>query len=88
VSHKCHARGCTTPVKPEFLMCFRHWRQVPRKIQDAVWAAYRPGQCDDMRPSREWHRAADAAIGYVAKQQDLGVTRQEADAMVFFGFEP
>jgi hypothetical protein len=69
--HHCHARGCTTPVKPEMLMCLRHWRMVPRKLQKAVWDTYRPGQCDDKRPSREWHDAADAAIKYVAALESL-----------------
>ena len=62
VMHTCHARNCTKPCKPEFLMCRAHWRLVPRDLQRAVWDNYRDGQCDDMRPSREWHDAADAAI--------------------------
>lgn len=60
--HHCHARGCAAPVKPEMLMCLKHWRSVPKNIQRRVWATYRPGQCDDMSPSSEWHVAADAAI--------------------------
>lgn len=46
-------------------MCKRHWRMVPKDIQDRVYATYRPGQCDDMRPSREWFKAARDAIGAV-----------------------
>ncbi len=65
-AHHCHARGCAVRTKPELLMCPRHWRQVPRSIQQAVYAAYRRGQCDDMSPSTAWHEAADAAIGFVA----------------------
>lgn len=67
--HHCHARGCSTPTKPEMLMCFKHWRMVPRDLQRAVWATYRPGQCDDKRPSPEWHAAADAAIAAVAQKE-------------------
>lgn len=63
--HKCHARNCSTPVPPEMLMCRRHWFMVPKRLRDEVWRTYRPGQCDDMRPSRSWHSAADAAIEYV-----------------------
>jgi hypothetical protein len=49
-------------------MCLRHWRMVPKDLQRAVWAAYRPGQCDlDPAPSEAWHVAADAAILAVAK---------------------
>ncbi|TAL42385.1 MAG: hypothetical protein EPN91_08375 [Salinibacterium sp.] len=39
---------------------------VPLIIQRAVYKFYRPGQCDDMNPSENWHRAADAAIAAVA----------------------
>lgn len=35
---------------------------VPAGLQRDVWAAYRPGQCDDKRPSETWFAAADAAI--------------------------
>lgn len=56
-------------VKPEMLMCLRHWRMVPRAIQRQVWATYRPGQCDDKNPSEAWHAAADAAIAAVAAKE-------------------
>jgi hypothetical protein len=61
-THHCHARGCRTPCEPERLMCLAHWRMVPRDLQREVWRHYRHGQCDDMRPSEAWHKAADAAI--------------------------
>src|SRR5258708_3326134 len=64
--HHCHAVGCSRACKPEFLMCRSHWAFVPDVIQRAVYKFYRPGQCDDMNPSENWHRAADAAIGAVA----------------------
>lgn len=67
--HRCHARGCITPCKPEYLMCPKHWRMVPRALQQAVYDAYRPGQCDDKNPSRAWHEAADAAIDAVERQE-------------------
>ena len=68
-AHTCHARGCRAPCPPEHLMCRRHWFMVPKQLRDAVWRTYRPGQCDDMRPSREWHDAADAAIESVFQQE-------------------
>ena len=64
--HTCHAMDCETECPPEYLMCGRHWRMVPKKLQRRVWATYREGQCDDMNPSAEWHVAADAAICAVA----------------------
>jgi hypothetical protein len=73
--HCCHARGCRVSTKPEMLMCFRHWKMVPRDIQRWVWRTYRPGQCDDKRPSKEWHAAADAAIAAVFRAEQLSKTR-------------
>lgn len=86
MSHHCHARGCLTPVKPELLMCGRHWRSVPRKIQRAVWAAYRHGQCDDKSPSEAWHVAADAAIGFVAVLDGHALRVAEVTALRSLGF--
>jgi hypothetical protein len=68
-------------------MCWKHWRTVPRKIQSAVYAAYRVGQCDDMNPSQAWHIAADAAIGYVAVKEGQKVRTQEETALLYFGYE-
>lgn len=65
-AHHCHAVGCEVAVPPELLMCRVHWAMVPKRLQRAVWAHYRKGQCDDKSPSREWLDAADAAILAVA----------------------
>lgn len=47
-------------------MCAKHWSMVPVPTRLAVVRNYRRGQCDDKRPSREWSRAAFAAIRAVA----------------------
>ena len=60
-------------------MCPKHWRRVPKKIQRQVWATYRDGQCDDMKPSAEWHLAADAAICAVALKEGM-LTEEQARA--------
>lgn len=69
MTHHCHAKGCTTKCKPEFLMCPKHWRMVPGQYQRLVWAHYRVGQCDDKQPSEKWHAAADLAIAAVALKE-------------------
>jgi hypothetical protein len=56
-------------TKPEMLMCLAHWRRVPRDLQQKVWATYRPGQCDDRDVSRDWLKAADAAIAAVVEKE-------------------
>ncbi len=68
--HFCHAIGCKIEVPPEMLMCRRHWYMVPKSIRDRVWAAYRPGQCDDKEPSETWHEAADTAIRTVFEKEN------------------
>ena len=70
MSHGCHALGCNTPVPPRLHMCPGHWRRVPRSLQDALWAAYRPGQENDKQPSAEYLRAAAACIRAVAEKED------------------
>jgi hypothetical protein len=62
-------------------MCLRHWRMVPTHVKRAVWQHYRQGQCDDMRVTREWLEAADAAIGYVAKREGRENIANEKKAM-------
>lgn len=84
--HTCHAINCAVEVKPEMLMCLRHWRMVPKRVQERVWATYRAGQCDDMNPSRNWHIAADAAIHCVQTREKLGRTlkSEEVDECIKF----
>ncbi len=85
--HRCHARGCLTQVKPEMLMCLRHWRMVPRKVQRAVCHHYRHGQCTDMSPSELWHVAADAAIGFVAQKEGLPTSQNDRAALKEAGLQ-
>ncbi|MGH2588108.1 MAG: hypothetical protein ACRDJE_24570, partial [Dehalococcoidia bacterium] len=65
-AHTCHATGCRVPVPPKLLFCLPHWRQVPRILQRAVWAAYRPGQEVRKDPTPEYLVAMHAAIDAVA----------------------
>lgn len=72
MTHTCHAKNCKTNCKPEYLMCPRHWRMVPRLTQALVYRHYQPGQCDlDPMPSGKWHAAADVAIAQVAAKEGL-----------------
>jgi hypothetical protein len=87
MNHRCHARGCAVNVRPELLMCRKHWFMVPRKIQRAVWASYRPGQCDDMDASESWHEAADAAIGFVAASEGRALLAVEVSALNSAGYK-
>ena len=67
--HLCHAEGCTVEVPPKMLMCRRHWRMVPARLQAAVWNAYVPGQERRKDPTGVYLAAAKAAIEAVAKKE-------------------
>jgi len=67
--HTCHATGCAVPVEPKFLMCPRHWKMVPRAIQQEVWRRYRVGQEIDKQPSPEYLAVMKQAIDIVAKKE-------------------
>lgn len=69
MTHRCHAYLCSTPVPKELLMCRDHWRMVSWATQRLVWRTYRPGQCDDKRPSAAWMVAAYAAEAEVALKE-------------------
>lgn len=56
--HKCHWPGCTKQVAPALWGCFYHWMRIPKRLRDAIWAAYKPGQEITKTPSREYMRAA------------------------------
>lgn len=85
MSHHCHARNCGIQVPPEMLMCRKHWFTVPKKIRDDVWTHYRRGQCNDKQFTDEWLRAADAAIGFVARKEGLGLRQAEVNALKHYG---
>lgn len=69
MKHTCHAYGCQTPCPPSKLMCLAHWRQVPKALQDAVYAAYQPGQERSKTPSAAWLLAAFMAIDFLAVKE-------------------
>lgn len=65
-AHTCHALGCGRECPPRHLMCPMHWGMVPPEIGRLIYAAYRPGQEVDKRPSAEWIKAANLAVTAVA----------------------
>jgi hypothetical protein len=43
MTHQCPAPDCTVQVDPSRLMCPRHWAQVPKPVQRAVWITWDHG---------------------------------------------
>jgi hypothetical protein len=71
MSHGCHATGCKAPVPPVMWGCKRHWFMVPVSIRMRILRTYRPGQCEDWEPSKEYLEAARDAVIAVAAQEGL-----------------
>lgn len=69
MSHHCHAVGCTEEVPPKMHMCFKHWRMVPKTVQDLIWEHYRRGQEIDKKPSVEYICVAFVSISCVALKE-------------------
>lgn len=69
-AHTCHAIGCTTRTSPRLFMCPRHWAMVPKAMQDAIWAAYTPGQERTFDIKDEYFDAAFAARNHVRQLED------------------
>jgi hypothetical protein len=62
----CPVRGCTAHAKPNQLMCWPHWRRVPKPLNRAVFETYAEtrgyGAVDALRRYQEARDAAIAAV--------------------------
>jgi hypothetical protein len=74
VNHHCHANGCPTPTPPRLFMCPRHWAQVPRGMQDAVWAAYKAAPKDGRARDPGYLTACANAVEHVARGEGKAET--------------
>ena len=83
MSHHCHATGCNVAVPPEMFACKRHWYLLPKRLRDAIWAAYRPGQCDDWQISKAYADAAREAVRWLAEKDEI-----EPDTSIYDMLEP
>jgi hypothetical protein len=68
--HECAVPKCTTPARAAQLMCYAHWKALPKKIQRDVnftWSRYR----QDPEAYREAREAAIDAAVKAGKPQGL-----------------
>lgn len=49
MSHPCAIPGCTRPAKDRQLMCWPHWRRVPKALNRAIFATYAHGPIQSYR---------------------------------------
>lgn len=70
----CPIKGCKAHAKPNQLMCWPHWRRVPKALNHAVFDTYRDWQRDARHDTVQAYRQArDAAIAAVeAKETEEG----------------
>lgn len=52
-------------------MCLRHWRMVPKSLQNAVWRAYREAPASGRGRNRAYCTACADAVEYVAKREGV-----------------
>ena len=71
MSHICHAAACTVEVPPKLFMCKRHWYTLPKKLRDAVWAEYTPGQEVNKNPTAKYIVTTVWCICYVADREGV-----------------
>lgn len=61
----CQVKGCTAQAKPNQLMCWPHWRRVPKALNHAVWETYLNLRFDPAA----YREARDAAIEAVESKE-------------------
>ena len=65
--HSCHWPGCPKQVPPAKWGCRAHWYALPAGLRAKIWAAYRPGQEIDGRPSSEYMEVARAVQDWIRR---------------------
>jgi hypothetical protein len=71
VRHTCHWTGCTREVPPSMWGCKPHWFKLPKVLRDAIWAAYRPGQEIDKKPSDRYIATAALVQNWIAGKVEI-----------------
>ena len=77
MNHTCHAIRCTTEVPPKMFMCLKHWRMVPKSMQDEVWANYRRGQEVRKDPTENYLDVTKRVRLYVAEREGVELSAVE-----------
>ena len=66
-AHACHWPGCLKQVPPAKWGCPEHWFALPAGLRNRIWAAYRPGQELDLKPSAEYLHVAEAVQEWIKR---------------------
>jgi hypothetical protein len=57
--------------------CRPHWFMLPKRLRDAIWATYRPGQEITKDPSPAYLEAAQAAADYLQAKTAEAATQPQ-----------
>ena len=49
MSHPCAIPGCSRPAKDGQLICWPHWRRVPKALNRAIFDTYANGPIESYR---------------------------------------
>lgn len=83
MAHTCHAIGCEVVVRPEMLMCRKHWFTVPLKLRNRVRSTYQDGQCGTFNPTSAYCQAAKAAVITVAEREGRAIDPKEPKILLY-----
>ncbi len=61
--HECAAIGCTYQINNAFLMCRKHWMQVPKPLRDAIYATV------NQQPRRDYYTNVREAVRLVRERE-------------------
>ena len=67
MSHPCPIAHCRRQAKDGQLMCWPHWRRVPRALNHAVFDTFRNLRSDPAA----YRQARDAAISAVEEKEKI-----------------
>lgn len=74
----CYAKDCGEAIAPNRLMCWPHWRRVPRKVQRVIWDSYYLAH-----PAHESSRLAARAS--IAAKEGRPLEVQEKQELLNYG---
>jgi hypothetical protein len=67
--NKCAATGCEKQIPSTILMCWPHWRRVPKRIQRDIWDTCKRMVNGDEDAEAPYMFARDEAIAAVAAKE-------------------
>ena len=67
--HKCAATSCTRRIGTSYLMCFDHWKLLPKHLQTEIYAQYHSGLRKGDHPNDAYVTAVQQAIHCVEEAE-------------------